>query len=108
MENKIMPQHAFKVGDYYYEITDTGREFINYIKRDNEHPHIRVYTENFYLGGNFYADSDLTERRFATQEEIEWLNLCIAKRDFISKKEIMPELPIILNKLFKNGNRTST
>jgi len=86
-----MKIEAFKKGDYIYEKLDSGREFINLITHDYTYDNnVLTYLEkgeNFNPCGNSRIRFN-ENTRYATPEEISWLDACIKADKYIPFEEI--------------------
>jgi hypothetical protein len=83
-----MKKEDIKKGDYIYEYFNDGREFINIIT--NHYNHVNIYLEK---GKNFNPCGTLKihfnkNTRYATPEEISWLDACIKANKYIPFEEI--------------------
>ena len=82
-----MKKKDIKKGDYIYERWDSGREFINLITSHSEE--ISIWMEigkSFTTNGKSIISGERV--RYATSEEISWLDACIKANKYIPFKEI--------------------
>lgn len=76
------------VGQVYY--VELGRDRTKYIFKEdrNESVFINITYSSYYTCGDFKIFDIWNNIRFATKEEIQWLDICIMQNKFIHKEEV--------------------